>query len=170
MLGTVGGTTPPTRTTTAVPTLLPDPRVPRPADRGFSLVEVVITIALVGILVVPVLEAVATVTRISSAARETVAVETALVNAVDRVNRAPVGQCDYTSYARAAVLTQGWSADQVTVDHAYLDDGVWSSGPAGAAGCPDGGARNLMVQLVEITITSPDGRITREVQVVKSGV
>ena len=83
-------------------------------DRGFSLVEVVVTLALAAMLVIPLTSAVFTATSVSSVARSAAQVETALVNAADRVNRAP-SRCDYTIYAQAAVQTQGWQPDRASV-------------------------------------------------------
>lgn len=139
-------------------------------DTGITLIEIVVTIALLSLIVVPLLSAMSTLTGASSTSRQAANVETALINAVDRINRAPSDQCDYTRYAEAAVLTQGWQASQVSVGHAYLDGGAWVVGPVGAAACPTDGDRPLLVKLVDIAITSPDGKVTRSVQVVKSDV
>lgn len=139
-------------------------------DRGVSFIEIVVTIALMGLIVIPILSAVTTLTKASNTSRQAANVETALINAVDRINRAPSDECDYGRYAEAAVLTQGWSAGQASVDHAYLDGGNWVSGPAGAEACPTAGDRPLLVKLVRVSVTSPDGKVTRSVEVVKSDV
>jgi hypothetical protein len=43
--------------------------------------------------------------------------------------------------------------------------GTWMNG-----GCPNGVRPPGLVQMVRITVTSPDGRVTRTIQVVKSDV
>ena len=147
-------------------------------DRGFSLVEVVIAIALVGMVVVPILRAVSTSIVASSTSRSAAQVETALVNAADRVNRAPV-HCDYSVYAQAAVQTQ-WgpeAASRVTLTQYYYVPGAsaaaagaWVPGPAGTPACEIGTPTDGIVQKVRIAITSPDNKVTRTIEVVKSDV
>jgi hypothetical protein len=136
------------------------------------MVEVVVTITLMAVVIVPILSAVATSIKSSSQSRSAAQVETALVNAADRVNRANK-TCDYTIYAQAAVQTQGWDPDRASVRHAYYepgptpaDPGSWVDGQA----CEFATATDGLVQLVVISVTSPDGDISREIQVVKSDV
>jgi prepilin-type N-terminal cleavage/methylation domain-containing protein len=144
----------------------------READRGFSVVEVVITIALLGIVVVPIMDAVYTSIRASSSSRSSAQVETALVNAADRVNRAPKS-CDYTLFAQAAVQTQGWAPDRASLTHRRYVPGATPAAPGtwvdGACEIPPN-PKDGEVQLVTITITSPDGKVSRQIQVVKSDV
>jgi prepilin-type N-terminal cleavage/methylation domain-containing protein len=141
-------------------------------DRGFSAVEVVITIALMGVVVIPIMDSVITSVRASSVSRSAAQVETALVNAADRVNRAPKA-CDYTLFAQAAVQTQGWEPGRASLTHRrYVPgatpaaSGTWVDGACESPPAP----RDGEVQLVTITITSPDGKVSREIQVVKSDV
>ncbi len=145
-------------------------------DRGFSLVEVVIAIVLMGTVVVAVLNAVSMSVRASSVSRSAAQVETAVVNAADRVNRAPK-RCDYTIYVQAAVQTEGWSPDTASVTHEYYVpgadatvEGTWETGTAGSPGCSGPAPTDLLVQRVTISITSPDGKIRRNIEVVKSDV
>jgi prepilin-type N-terminal cleavage/methylation domain-containing protein len=143
-------------------------------DRGFSLVEVVVTITLMAIVIVPIMSAVAINIKSSSQGRSAAQVETALVNAADRVNRAPLS-CDYSIYAQAAVQSQGWAPDRASVTTSYyvsgatpMDAGSWVVGAA----CESGMAtpRPGLVQRVLISVTSPQGEVRREIQVVKSDV
>ena len=145
-------------------------------DTGFSLVEVVIAIVLMGTVVVAVLNAVAVSVRASSVSRSAAQVETAVVNAADRVNRAPK-RCDYTIYVQAAVQTEGWSPDTASVTHEYYVpgadatvEGSWETGAAGSPGCSGPAPTDLLVQRVTISITSPDGKVRRNIEVVKSDV
>ena len=64
----------------------------RPVRRdGFSLVEIVITIALLGTVVVGVVAAVQGSIRASMTARHSAQIQTVLLNAADRVNRVAEG-------------------------------------------------------------------------------
>ena len=66
------------------------------------------TITLMAVVVVPIMSAVATSIKSSSQTRSAAQVETALVNAADRVNRADM-RCDYDIYVagRRAVAGLG---------------------------------------------------------------
>jgi type II secretory pathway pseudopilin PulG len=145
-------------------------------DGGFSIVEIVIAIVLMGTVVVAILNAVSMSVKASSVSRSAAQVETAVVNAADRVNRAPKG-CDYTIYAQAAVQTEGWAPDRATVTHEFYVpgadatvEGSWETGAAGAPGCSGPAPTDLLVQRVTISITSPDGKVRRNIEVVKSDV
>lgn len=144
-------------------------------DAGFTLVEIVIAIVLMAVLVVPVLSAVSASIEASSRTRMSAQVETMVVNVADRVNRAPDTLCDYTSYAKAAALTQKWEANQVDVKQYYYvpSDNLNTAGSwqgDGSSACQKDERAPLELSLVRITITSPDGKVTRTVEVVKSDV
>jgi type II secretory pathway pseudopilin PulG len=144
----------------------------RRRDGGFSIVEIVITISLMGIVVAPILTAVALSIRASSTSLTAAEVETVLVNAVDRVNRAPrtnATACLLTGPVGAAVETHGWPASSATVGHEYLDpSGVWRTDASGTA-CPGGVFQNRLVQRITVKITSPEHGVSRTLQVVRSG-
>lgn len=144
-------------------------------DRGFSVTEIVIAIVLMGTVIASLMTAVSTGVRASSTSRSAARVETAIVNAADRVNRAPK-KCDYTIYAQMAVLAEEWPMENAVVTHEYYIpganstvEGTWAAGPPSAPACPTI-ATDLLVQRVTITIKSPDGRTSRTIQVVKSDV
>lgn len=150
------------------------------SDGGYTFVEIVITVALLAVVVVPILNAVVTSIEASSRGRSAAQVETMVVNAADRVNRAPKA-CDYYTYARAAVVSRGWDASTVTkFEQAYYEPTL--SGPAqidlsqpggwvfGSSACRLDEPSELEVQLVRIQITSPDGKVSRTIEVVKSDV
>ena len=145
-------------------------------DRGVSAVEVVIAIVLIGTVVVAALNAMFTSISASTTSRNAAQVETAIVNAADRVNRAPK-RCDYTIYAQAAVQTEGWPASSASVAHEYYiaaadptQQGTWAIDPGLTPACPADEPETLLVQRVTIQITSPDGSVSRSIQVVKSDV
>jgi type II secretory pathway pseudopilin PulG len=145
-------------------------------DEGFSLIEVVIVVMLMGLVITSVLSSVITSIATSSVTRLGARVETVIVNAADRVNRAPKA-CDYAPYAQAAAQTEGWSPSTTTVTQEYLvpgasptAQGAWQSGTGTTPACPTGTLTDLLVQRVSITVTSPNGRVSRFIQVVKSDV
>ncbi len=154
---------------------------PTAPDRGYTLVEIVITIALLGVLVLAILNAVITGVKASATSHQAARVETAIVNAADRLNRAPK-RCNYTMYAQAAVLSEGWEASQASVRMQYWvpgatsrDNGRWEpASPAPASVGSGCGAStrppDLIVQKLTVTITSPSGSVTRQIEVIKSDV
>lgn len=155
----------------------PAPTSSRPTrDRGLTMIEIVIAITLMAIVVGSILTAVATSIAASATSRSAAQVETALVNAADRVNRAPK-RCDYTIYVQAAAQTQGWPISTASTSHEYYipgadatSTGSWAIGAPGTPGCPGATPNDLLVQRVTISLTSPDGEIHRTIQVVKSDV
>jgi type II secretory pathway pseudopilin PulG len=151
---------------------LDEQRPRRRSDGGFSFVEIVITITLMGVVIAPILAAVAASIRASSVSVTAAEVETVLINAIDRVNRAPRAEfdCDLTGPVLAAVEIHGWPRSSATVGHEYLDlSGAWRSDASGTA-CPGGVSHNGLVQRITVTITSPENNVSRSLQVVKSDV
>ena len=137
------------------------------------MVEIVITIALMGLVVAPILTAVAVSIRASSTSLTAAEVETLLVNAIDRVNRAPRSNttaCNLTGPVKAAVETHDsdWPDSSATVGHEYLQAGVWTTDPGGTA-CPGGNFNQTLVQRITVTITSPEHGVSRTLQVVRNG-
>ncbi len=89
-------------------------RLPHRGDAGFTLVEAVVAIALMSIVVIPVLAAVMASIDASSRSRSAAQIETVIVNAADRVNRAETS-CGYLEYVRAALGSQQWDPNLATV-------------------------------------------------------
>lgn len=145
-------------------------------DGGFTVAEILITVVLMGIVVAGILGAVMTAITASATSRSAARVETALVNAADRINRAGNDKCDYTVYAQASVMTE-WGPDagnlaqvtqlQLVPGSDASDDLSWVPWP----GCPSGtDAPAGIVRKVVVTITSPGGGVRRSIDVVKSDV
>ena len=143
-------------------------------DSGFSLVEIVMTIVLVGTVVLAIMNASIAGIRSSSVSAYAGQVETVLQNAADRVNRA-TKRCEYSEFVRAAASAQ-WGpehADLASATYQYYEPnsagvavaGAWVGGPSKACA---GDLPNTEVQLVSIKVTSPDGKVTRQVKVVKN--
>src|SRR3954451_1887650 len=144
-----------------------------PGDKGFTFVETVVTVVLLAIVTVPIMTAVLTSIRVSTVSRSASQAQTAMINAADRINRAPLS-CDYTLYAQAAVQTEGWTPDRASVHQAYYSPqtNTWIDDPPGdlCPGAPGATVTDDLVQKVTITITTPDSQISRTIQVVKSNV
>jgi type II secretory pathway pseudopilin PulG len=145
-------------------------------DSGVSLVEIVISIVLMGTVVVAILNATSSSIRTSSVSRDAAQVETVVVNAADRLNRAPI-RCDidgYTEYAVAAVRSQGWWTNEgefaraAEVRHEFYDP--TASPPWREGVCPVDDFGKRLIQRVTVTITSPERSVSRTIQVVKSDV
>jgi prepilin-type N-terminal cleavage/methylation domain-containing protein len=143
-------------------------------DAGFSLVEMVVTVALIGIAIIPIMVAAYSLVKNSSFNRNATRVETVLNNAADRVNRAG-GGCDYTKYYSAAVQSiPGWDVDQISVVYEWYEPGANATSQGtwhvDVDACPDSGWEENLVQRITITLASPDGTVHRTVQVVKSKI
>lgn len=143
-------------------------------DAGFSLVEMIVTIALIGVAIIPIMVAAYAMVKNSTYNRNATRVETVLSNAADRVNRAG-GNCDYSAYWTAAVQAAKWAPEQMSVQYEWYEPGVNAAAPgvwhSDTDGCPDAtGYTDELVQRMTMTLTSPDGNVSRSVQVVKSKI
>jgi prepilin-type N-terminal cleavage/methylation domain-containing protein len=143
------------------------------SDSGFTLVEVVMTIVLISMTIVPLIDATFTSIKASSTIREVAEIETVLQNAADRVNRAPT-LCDYTIYVQAAAQANGWTANRASATHKYYVPGTsalaatpgsWVNGA-----CPNNVRTPRLIQMVTVTVTSASGSISRKIEVVKSDI
>ncbi|HEY0520199.1 MAG TPA: type II secretion system protein [Ilumatobacteraceae bacterium] len=145
-------------------------------DHGFSLVEVVITIVLMSTVLLSIMDASIAGIRASRGAGDLAQIETVLQNAADRVNRAPL-KCNYDQYVKAAAQAANWDPAQATVAYWWYAPGVdatasgsWHTPTVANDACSTPGVAGKDVQLVKITIASPNGKVTRSMQVVKSNV
>jgi type II secretory pathway pseudopilin PulG len=143
-----------------------------PSDRrdgGYSFVEIIVAISLIAIVIAALFQAVITGIQASSRSGYAAQIETTVVNAADRVNRASK-RCDYLSVVQNAAIQQKWPTSSVSVSHEYYNAGTWLTGPPSAPACPGSGQEAQLVQRITIRIQSPDGSANREIQVVKSDV
>jgi type II secretory pathway pseudopilin PulG len=142
---------------------------PRGSARGFTLIEAVVTIALTGLVIAGLVASVRTLILSSSISYKAAEVETVVINAADRVGRAPQ-LCDYEAYVDAAALANGWdtATTSSTTERLIANTGNpatdWEPQPCPADVGP------FEVQRITITVTTPDGSITRTAPVVKSEV
>ncbi len=144
-------------------------------DGGFTLVEVVITITLISLVIIPIIQATMVGIKASSTARLIAEIDTTLQNAADRVNRAPA-RCEYEQYMRAALTAKGWNPDNVSATYEHYKPGnelQVKDGPTGTwlpDACDNNQRTARLIQKVTITVTSDQGSIQRTIEVVKSDV
>jgi prepilin-type N-terminal cleavage/methylation domain-containing protein len=146
-------------------------------NEGYSLVEVVVAISLMGIVVLPLIIAAQGLITSSAQNRTRAKVETVLRNAADRINRADAGCYDnltgepiYQQHVNAAVESLKWNASQAQVTFQWYQtkDSISEAGDWVSGICPPTGFEDDLVQMATITISSPDGKISKSAQVVKS--
>jgi Tfp pilus assembly protein PilV len=142
------------------------PRVPR--DAGVTLTEILISIVLLGTLVSALLVAVQSSLGASSAAFDGAQIETVLLNASDRVSRAPQ-LCDYEAYVDAAALAEGWEVTTTSVSVEILVANTGDPSDWQPQTCP-ADVRPFDVQRLTISASNPSGTVSRTLTVVKSDV
>lgn len=143
------------------------------SDRGSTFVEVLITIVLLGTVVLGILTATRAQVIASRTSREAARVESALLAAADRVERAPRSEgwtCDLGApvYAAAQLELGVSAADAPTyakIEYEHLTATGWVSGA-----CPGGSYQPNLVQRIGITMISPDTGLSRTLEVVKGDV
>lgn len=162
----------------------------RGGDRGFSFVEILVTVVLLGTVVLSIIVATQTSIIASRVNRESARVESALLNAAERIERADrdVFRCKLDGLVNAATqYSFGVDASEAdayySVDQWYLDPVLGWTNEA----CPDRNGNGIfgvdaagnedvldfydgLVQKVVITMISPDNGLTRTLEVVKGDV
>jgi prepilin-type N-terminal cleavage/methylation domain-containing protein len=146
-----------------------------PRDGGFSLLEVIVSVLLMAVGGAAALLALGSAIngsgRLQQHANAITWLQTASDVIVDRdTPRIPCVTADdsahiagYTAVAQAVPNPDGWPASQITVTNVRFWDGTTFRDDI----CYETLA--LKLQLIELTATSPDGRVTEHLQVVKGG-
>ncbi len=144
----------------------------RRADRGVSLVEVIVSIALTGGVVVSIMGALFTVVRATSQNDDAVKLQAVIGGATDQLlavewEGCPDGSANYSNAAQSAAGRVGWDATTVAVidvDYwsAAADSWVETCSGAAAPGSVDA------LQRITINVQSPDGELSKSFDVVKS--
>jgi Tfp pilus assembly protein PilV len=138
---------------------------PPRSERGSTLIEVLISVVVLGLAITALLGGMTTTTGSSSLARQQADVEATLTSvgaAVTDPNSYPY-QCVtapgvYTLQPGLPQLPAGWSAANVTV----AITGYWSTSGASQPACGP-----AMVQQLTVTVTSPTGGVTMSRDFVK---
>lgn len=150
----------------------PGRRRPPTGDAGLTLVEILITIVLMGTVVVGILTATRTLIMASQTSDDVAQVQTALLTAAERIDRAPreVYRCVFDDPIRAAAqLELGVDVDVVdnywSVKYEHLGPAGWADGA-----CPATGYQQHLVQRITITMQIPETDVQRSLTVVRSDV
>lgn len=155
-------------------------------DGGFSLVETVVAVALLGVAAASILGGLWTAIRVSRVGNDVAKVEAVLSSAADRLTGWVYLPCPaqdasggYLPVVQAASGAVGWPTSTVTITSIRYwspesaATGSWTS-TNGIAGTECNQAVGLStartLQKVTVRVTSPDGRSTRALEVVKNDV
>lgn len=137
-------------------------------DGGFTLVEVLVTVALMGIAFTALLGGLTTSIIGSDVHRQMSVTDTVAISAAEQVKSSStlfVGCATASSYLSAAqvAVPSSWAASTVAITAvSYLN---WNGSPSKfTTPCLD----TTMPQLVTITVTAPNGRGQSSVSVLKS--
>jgi Tfp pilus assembly protein PilE len=128
-------------------------RLSRRADRGETLIELIIAIAILGVCVVAIGSGIAGAVMVSGLNRDQADAGRVLHNYAETLEAAT-----YTPCATTYALPTQTGFDAPTLDITY-----WN-GSAFQATCPVGGDQGL--QRVAITVTNTDGRVSQSLRVV----
>lgn len=143
-------------------------------DSGQSLVELLIAIVLFSTLVVGVLATTRTTIIASRTSKDAALVESALLSAAERVERASRDDgytCEELTgpVEAAAQLKLGVDAasapDYAKVKFEHLTAAGWVDGA-----CPGGAYQANLVQRITITMINPDTGLSRSLEVIKGDV
>ena len=132
-------------------------------ERGDTLVEIMLTVIIVGISFTGILFGLATAINLSGIDRGDADVRTMLVSSVESVKSQPYVSCpsaNGSSYNPALGVTvpSGWVLEISQFDH-------WN-GTTWVATCP---ATDQKLQKINVKATSPDGRSKDSIEIIKRG-
>jgi len=153
-------------------------------DDGYTLVEVLVSLALMGLVISSILPAMWSAVRVSRFSDTQAKVEAVLGSAVDRVSNYgwhPCPETDslggYAAKAKNAAAIFEWPSSTVEVlDVQYWDTSskTWSTtDPVSAADCGRtviSITKERTLQKVTIRVTSPDGEQTNELDLVMGDI
>lgn len=144
-------------------------------DAGVTLIEIMITIVLMGTLVAGILTLTQTSIIASKTSEEAARVESALLTAAERVERADRLQfpCDDTLPApveAAAQLKLGVPEDDVESYAWIVTEHLDGTGKWAPGACPGGVYQPNLVQRITITMVSPDTGLSRSLEVIKGDI
>ena len=133
-------------------------------EDGDTLVEVLVAVTILGIAFVAILAGLGAAASLSGRHRGQTNASVVVLSAADSVKNQTYVSCptaSSSSYSPTSGVTlpSGWSATNLTVSAIQF-----RNGSAWQASCP---STDQSVQLVTVTATSPDGKSSQSVDVVK---
>lgn len=149
-------------------------------DRGASMIEILISVLLMGIAVSTILPALWVSVRASQTSDSQAEVMAVLSDASNRLSRSGWVICPesnstggYEAQVDAAAAEKGWGPDAVGITAiAYWDPSTQTWGSengleaGGCSGADDSITPDQTLQRVTVTASTPDGRFTRSIEVV----
>jgi hypothetical protein len=149
-------------------------------DTGASMIEILISVLLMGIAVSTILPALWVSVRASQISDSQAEVMAVLSDAANRLSRSGWVVCPdenvsggYEAQVDAAAAKQGWGPDAVEITAiSYWDptSQQWTSANAleagGCSGADDSVTPDQTLQRVIVTAATPDGRFTRTIEVI----
>jgi type II secretory pathway pseudopilin PulG len=155
------------------------PRRDRPRDAGLSMIEIVVSVTLLGTGGVSMLGAMTATVTASAYERDHSRAQVWLQSAIEELQAADRQGCDqgeetvranYLSLLRAEVINPpGWADSQLTIEKpvkAWDGEKYWDPYDTTApATCFDN--QGFKLQLITIVVTNPDGKVIEQVSVVK---
>jgi len=167
----------------------------RRGDDGNTFAEILVAIVLMGTAIIAVIGGIRGVISASKVNEQQARVEAVLTSASDRLRAADYVPCpdldgDYGQLSAAAAAAVGWDGETVDIiEVQYWDasaggstasgdqieaDGAWSdvNSLVTASGCQSdiNLTTSRTLQKLTIEVTSPNGNITRSIEVVKSPI
>jgi type II secretory pathway pseudopilin PulG len=151
----------------------PDRDSTRPSvrDSGISFVEVTVAVAILGFAASALFGAMFASSQTSTRNRTIATVERTILDAFDRINRAPMA-CTYTSEVTAALQAHGLPTNAATIayqryapSNSLATPGQWLTGA-----CQNGVVTAGLVQSITVTVSGAAGStiVTRSATTVKS--
>ena len=147
-----------------------------PTDQGFTLVEVVVSLVLMGVVIAAILPAMWTAIRLSRFSDSGAKVEAVLGRAIDLVANEDWIACPQAAYpakARTAASLYDWPDTTVAVTLIeYWDPTGKSWSATNPSGCAAGGSSAVSItkertlQRVTIVVTSPDATTSNGTSVI----
>jgi type II secretory pathway pseudopilin PulG len=154
------------------------------ADRGYTLIEQLIGIALMGTIVMAIMGGMWAVVRVSVMNDERAKVQAIIGGAGDRLTNYAHVKCPeqdtlntYLNEVRAAADTVGWPHSTVEItDYRYFhpDTGTWEDTYSWqSSDCttnPVFLTREKTIQKITITVTAPNGGYSQSIDIVKADI
>lgn len=140
-------------------------------EGGYSLIEVLVAIAILGIAVVTLVTALAASIVGSDRHNQQANVESVLGSAVEKVKSPAVAHvtcaspstATYVTAAQAAATSQSWSASSVQITNVEY----WDGATFGTTCYDDPAHGNLALQRITVAVTNPGGRADQTLAFVK---